>query len=157
MNFEKTGGDKTESREGGGSAWLKQNSLDLTAVHFSGLGERADRIVNYEPGEWNENGGVIMYADAEGALYAIPSTEATREKLSSDPTFKKVEGKGVLNLNDVDMTWGGAEKNATNTALQRWRELSFNVSATQGSEAERERDEQSSDRDAFEKQSDATS
>jgi len=38
----------------GNTEWLKQNSLDLSSVHLSGLGDRADRLVDYAPGEWNE-------------------------------------------------------------------------------------------------------
>ncbi len=123
-------------QEGGNTEWFKQNALNLNSVHLSGLGDRADRLVNYAPGEWNEQNGIIMYADAGGALYAIPATDATREKLVSDPAFSKAEGKGVLNLGDADMVWGGAEKNATNSAFNRWRELSLGAQSLQMKEFE---------------------
>jgi hypothetical protein len=141
---------RTEAQESGNEAWLKQNSLDLTAVHLSGLGERADRLVSYEPGEWNEQNGIIMFADAEGALGAIPATDATREKFTSDPTFIKVDGRGVLNLNDTDMVWGGKDKNATNTMFNRWSELTLNARNVQTGETLTERRGQDAERDAIE-------
>jgi hypothetical protein len=144
--------NRTGAQESGNEAWLKQNSLDLTAVHLSGLGERADRLVSYEPGEWNEQNGIIMFADAEGALGAIPATDVAREKFTSDPTFTKVEGKGVLNLNDTDMVWGGKEKNATNTMFNRWTELTLSTRNLQTGEILAERVGQDAERDAIEEE-----
>lgn len=150
MSLENAGQNRAESQENGNRGWLKQNSLDLNSVHLSGLGERADRLVNYEPGEWNEQNGIIMYSDAEGGLFAIPATDASREKIMSDPTFSKVEGKGVLNLGDSDMVWGGAEKNATNSAFNRWRELSLGAQNAQYAEVEGEKVIATAERDEFE-------
>jgi|JI102314DRNA_FD_contig_21_15510789_length_511_multi_5_in_0_out_0_1 hypothetical protein len=150
MSIEKQPGNTVESQEGN-EGWLKNQSLDLTSVHLSGLGERADRLANYAPGEWNEQNGIIMYADSEGAVFATPAIDAVREKIMADPSFVKVEGRGVLNLNDSEMVWGGKEKNESNTAFDRWTELALRARGLQEAESAQMRAEQDAAREEYEK------
>jgi hypothetical protein len=130
-------------------ALLKGQSLDLTALHLGGRGQMADSI-SYSPQTWNENSGIIIYADKDGRTFAIPSNDSVRNRLQQDPSFKKAEGKGVWNLNDVDGVWGGVEKNRTNSAFNRWQELASRNQVVQEREAVTMRRGQDMARDMFE-------
>jgi hypothetical protein len=164
MKFESGDGspaevNKSESGENLNMPWLKTYALNLKGVHLSGpaAGDRADRIVDYSPGEWNEHNGIIMFASPDdGELYAIPATDSVREKLNVDPAFTRADStKGVINLNETDGIWGGAEKNAQNSGYQRWRTLALGAQNMQMQEAADARAAQAADRDAFDAELDA--
>lgn len=132
-------------------AILKSQAVNVDGVYFKGIAnrERRDgRLVNglsevkYNPLTWNENSGIIMFADSEGKQFATPSNDRVREILFKDKAFKRAEGMGVLNLSDVEGTWGDKENAENNSTFRGWRELALQNRAVQERESAAMRAEQ---------------
>ncbi len=132
-------------------AILKSQAVNVDGVYFKGIANRERRdgkLVNglsevkYNPLTWNENSGVIMFADSEGKQFATPSNNRVREMLFKDQAFKRAEGMGVLNLSDVEGTWGDKENAENNSTFRGWREIALQNRAVQERESAAMRAEQ---------------
>lgn len=112
---------------------LRDQSMGLGNVHIEGYkqGELAigtlDEI-RMRPLTWNENGGVIMYADADGRKFATPATGEARQLLNADGVFQKDEKIGIPKLNEGN-AWG--MNRAENGAFRQWRGLAVGARPVQ--------------------------
>jgi aspartokinase len=108
--------EKIPRQESQEIAELKRKSLSLRALAFA----KGTKIDVMRPETWNENQGVIVYADKEGEIFAVPSSEDTRKTLSGN--FDKDTTVGVLSLNQGEC-WGDEARRESMTAFKEWQEL----------------------------------
>ena len=118
-------------------ALTKADSLDLTHLGLAGRGG-TDTSMNLNelkmtPGTWNENQGVIIYADNQGKKFAVPGSERARREFVSMGMMKD-ESVGVPHLNDAEV-WGSEERREGMETFHHWKELAEKEQARQQAEA----------------------
>ncbi len=92
--------------------------LKQAAFSLGGLGEKI-KAHNALPGKYNENQGVVVFSNKEGA-FALPASPETRRLLEA-AEYSKDERIGVPNLND-SATWSEAQK-ASGASFDKWKKI----------------------------------
>ena len=99
---------------------MEARSLPLAGLYLHGT--RLDcGDIPIQPGTWNENSGVILYADSEGRSFVMPSRDDDRRWLF-ESGMKKDTTIGVPGFNNLEV-WGTQEQRERATSFQRWMEL----------------------------------
>lgn len=110
-------------------ASLKLDSLDISNLALTGKGgfdasyQNGGEPLKIQPGTWNENSGVIVYADKGGKIYAVPASEEVRRQLQDPESgMEKDEGVSVPHMNEADV-WGTEERRKQMPIFDRWKGL----------------------------------
>jgi hypothetical protein len=106
MKFEQPKGEKEQL-----ISEIKGNAMFVENLFLAGTKESLADI-HMRPMTWNENQGVIMFADENGAKWAVPSTGGLRDRFFQ-AGMEQDESVGVPALNNLDVI-GGADSQARN-------------------------------------------
>jgi hypothetical protein len=115
---------KSEEQEKDPLSLLKKDSLELSHIGLAGIGGNLhdEMKMKMRPETWNEHQGVIVYADKQGKVYAIPSSESARNKMQELGIEKDEIVEGVPHLNDADV-WGTEERREKMATFHQWKGL----------------------------------
>ncbi|NCT01988.1 hypothetical protein GW766_01900 [Candidatus Parcubacteria bacterium] len=120
MSFESFGSKESGSEKSAALEHLKEVGVSLANRFNAFEGKTFDAMQDIKPNTWNENSGVIIFADHSGEVFAVPSTDRYRNELFKDQTVTKDESIGVPSLSNTEVWSNDPTQAETVPGFQEW-------------------------------------